>query len=153
MDSVIVRKMEVKDIDEVLIIEKNSFTIPWTRSSFEKEIKKNLLSRYYVAIVDEAVVAYGGMWLIIDEAHVTNIAVHPDYRGRKIGKALVSYMIADGVKLGLSKMTLEVRKSNIVAQNLYKSLGFIFCGIRPGYYHDNGEDAIIMWNDSIQNVV
>lgn len=149
MDSVVVRKMELKDIDAVLIVEKNSFSVPWTRSSFEKELKKNLLSKYYVAVTGDEVVAYGGMWLIIDEAHVTNIAVHPEYRGKKIGKALVSYMVKEAIQLGINKMTLEVRKSNIVAQNLYKALGFMPCGIRPGYYHDNGEDAIIMWNDSL----
>jgi len=149
MDSIVVRKMELKDIDAVLIVEKNSFSIPWTRGSFEKEIKKNLLSKYYVAVANEEVVAYGGMWLIIDEAHITNIAVHPDYRGKKIGKALVRHMINEAIQLGISKMTLEVRRSNIVAQNLYKALGFISCGIRPGYYHDNGEDAIIMWKDSL----
>lgn len=149
MDSVIVRKMTLKDIDAVLVIEESSFSVPWTRGSFEKEIKKNLLSKYYVAVVEEQVVAYGGMWLIIDEAHVTNIAVHPDFRGRKIGKALVTFMIKEAIALRIGKMTLEVRKSNIVAQNLYKALGFMPCGIRPGYYHDNGEDALIMWKDSL----
>lgn len=149
MTPVVVRKMELKDIDDVLVVEKNSFSVPWTRSSFEKEIKKNLLSKYYVAVVEEKVVAYGGMWLIIDEAHVTNIAVKPEYRGKKIGKELVSFMIQEARGLGVNKMTLEVRRSNTVAQNLYKALGFIPCGVRPGYYHDNGEDAIIMWKDNI----
>lgn len=149
MTEVVVRKMELKDIEDVLVIERGSFTVPWTRSSFEKELKKNLLSKYYVATVEDKVVSYGGMWLIIDEAHVTNIAVHPDYRGKKIGKELVSFMIQEAKGLGIIKMTLEVRRSNIVAQNLYKGLGFIPCGVRPGYYHDNGEDAIIMWKDNI----
>lgn len=149
MTPVVVRKMELKDIDDVLVVEKNSFSVPWTRGSFEKEIKKNLLSKYYVAVVEEKVVAYGGMWLIIDEAHVTNIAVQPEYRGKKIGKELVSFMIQEARGLGINKMTLEVRRSNTVAQNLYKALGFIPCGVRPGYYHDNGEDAIIMWKDNI----
>ncbi|MBM7615421.1 ribosomal protein S18-alanine N-acetyltransferase [Alkaliphilus hydrothermalis] len=147
MESIKVRKMEVKDLNEVVVIEEKSFPTPWTRSSFEKEVKKNLLARYFVATYEEKVVAYGGMWLIIDEAHITNIAVHPEYRGRKIGKILVEGMIQEAISLGMERMTLEVRTSNITAQDLYKSLGFLSCGIRPGYYQDNGEDAMIMWKD------
>ncbi|WP_026478957.1 ribosomal protein S18-alanine N-acetyltransferase [Alkaliphilus transvaalensis] len=143
----IVRKMEIKDLDDVVLIEEISFPTPWSKSAFEKELKKNLLAKYLVVTLEEKVVAFGGMWLIVDEAHVTNIAVHPDYRGKQLGKLLVEGMIKEAHSIGMLRMTLEVRRSNIVAQNLYKALGFLFCGVRPGYYQDNGEDAIIMWRD------
>ncbi len=147
MEPIIVRKMEVRDIEEVVIIEEKSFPIPWSKNAFEKEIKKNILAKYFVALWEDKIVAYGGMWFIVDEAHVTNIAVDPDYRGKKIGKVLVEGMIKEAASLGMLKMTLEVRRGNLVAQNMYKTLGFLSCGVRPGYYQDNGEDAIIMWKD------
>jgi ribosomal-protein-alanine N-acetyltransferase len=93
----------------------------------------------------ETVVGYGGMWFIIDEAHVTNIAVHPDYRQRKIGEMIVQEMIKTAKENGINGMTLEVRVSNTAAINLYKKLGFVDYGIRKGYYADTGEDALIMW--------
>ncbi|ABW20000.1 ribosomal protein S18-alanine N-acetyltransferase [Alkaliphilus oremlandii] len=149
MEEIITRKMELTDIDAVLDIEENSFTIPWTRNSFVTELTKNKLSRYVVAEVDGVVAAYGGMWLIVDEAHITNIAVHPRYRGLGVGKKIVEALLEEGRKINIYRMTLEVRSSNVVAQGLYRQYGFMPCGVRPGYYHDNGEDAIIMWNDVI----
>lgn len=149
MEEIITRQMELTDIDAVLDIEENSFTIPWTRNSFVTELTKNKLSRYVVAEVNGVVVAYGGMWLIVDEAHITNIAVHPTYRGLGAGKKIVEALLEEGRKINIYRMTLEVRSSNAVAQSLYRQYGFMPCGVRPGYYHDNGEDAIIMWNDVI----
>lgn len=147
MEQVIVRRMAGKDIDVVAEIEALSFPVPWSKGAFEKEIKKNLMARYLVVESEEKVLAFGGMWFIIDEAHVTNIAVHPQYRGKQLGKQLVQAMIQEAVTVGMTKMTLEVRRSNLIAQNLYKNLGFISCGVRPAYYEDNGEDAIIMWKE------
>lgn len=149
MESIIVRKMELRDVDSVVDIEKNCFPIPWTKNSFITEITKNKLARYCVAEVGGKVAAYGGMWLVIDEAHITNIAVHSKYRGKGVGKKVVEGLIEEGKKINISKMTLEVRRSNLIAQELYKKFGFIPCGVRPGYYQDNGEDAIIMWKDLI----
>ncbi|MBU5676719.1 ribosomal protein S18-alanine N-acetyltransferase [Alkaliphilus sp. MSJ-5] len=149
MESIIVRKMELGDIDSVLDIEENSFSIPWTRNAFVTELKKNKLAKYLVAEVDGDVAAYGGMWLVVDEAHITNIAVHPRYRGRGVGKKIVEGLIGEGQKINIYRMTLEVRRSNLTAQGLYKKLGFIPCGIRPGYYQDNYEDALIMWKDLV----
>ena len=147
MEQVMVRRMEGKDIDVVAEIEAMSFPTPWSRGAFEKEIKKNLMARYHVVVYENRIVAYGGMWIIIDEVHVTNIAVHPNERGKQFGKQLVQAMIQEAVSIGMARMTLEVRRSNVIAQNLYKNLGFISCGVRPGYYEDNGEDAIIMWKE------
>lgn len=145
MESVIVRKMKLSDIDSVVDIEENSFAIPWTKGAFATELKRNMLAKYYVVEVDGRVVGYGGMWLIMDEAHITNIAVHPKYRGKGIGKKLVEGLIEEVLKLNIYRITLEVRRSNITAQALYKKFGFIPCGIRPEYYQDDKEDAIIMW--------
>ncbi|SCY74173.1 ribosomal protein S18-alanine N-acetyltransferase [Alkaliphilus peptidifermentans] len=152
MEVPIIRKMTTKDLNDVMYIEENSFPIPWTKASFEKEIKSNICARYYVAVLADKIVAYLGMWIIIDEAHITNIAVHPQFRGKKIGKKIVEEVIKEAIGLGIARMTLEVRKNNITAQGLYRSLGFLPCGIRPGYYSDNGEDAVIMWKELKTNM-
>lgn len=149
MESIIVRKMGIDDIDSVVDIEENSFSVPWTKNTFFTELTKNKLAKYCVVEVDGVVAGYGGMWLVIDEAHITNIAVHPKYRGRGVGKKIVEGLIEEGHKINISKMTLEVRRSNIVAQDLYKKYGFLLCGVRPGYYQDNDEDALIMWKDLV----
>ncbi|GAB6086348.1 ribosomal protein S18-alanine N-acetyltransferase [Alkaliphilus crotonatoxidans] len=142
-----IRPMELRDIKQVADIENRSFPVPWSRGAFEKEIKKNRLAKYIVLERENQLLAFGGMWLIIDEAHVTNIAVDPNYRGLGLGRQLVQGMIQGARELGMLRMTLEVRRSNLVAQNLYQSLGFACCGVRPGYYEDNGEDALIMWKE------
>lgn len=143
--SIIVRKMEEKDLDRIMEIEKNAFTTPWTRESFLLEITKNQLARYIVAEMENIVVGYGGIWLILDEGHITNIAVDTDYRKMGAGKSLVEGLIDICIEGNIGSMTLEVRESNIDAQSLYKKYGFIEAGIRPKYYSDDNEDAIIMW--------
>jgi tRNA threonylcarbamoyladenosine biosynthesis protein TsaB len=139
------RIMELRDVDAVCEIENLSFKTPWSKESFIEEIKAKDRTRYVVAELGDAVVGYGGMWLIVDEAHITNIAVHPDYRGKKIGKRIVEEMIAVANSEGISSLTLEVRVANIPAIKLYKGLDFQEVGIRKGYYSDTGEDALIMW--------
>ena len=143
--NIILREMKLKDIDDVLYIEKKTFSTPWTRHSFEMEITNNLLSTYIVAELDGKVVGYAGMWTIIDEGHITNIAVDERYKGMSIGNNLLVGLIKHCVKIGIYKMTLEVRKSNLVAINLYKKYGFTEEGIRKDYYVDEKEDAIVMW--------
>lgn len=140
-----IRKMEERDLDRILEIEKDSFATPWPKDSFLLEITKNQLARYIVAEIDGLVVGYGGIWLIIDEGHITNIAVESKYRSRGIGNHIVEGLILLCRGYGIKAMTLEVRASNIVAQNLYKKYGFEESGIRPKYYADNNEDALIMW--------
>jgi len=137
--------MELKDLDRVMEIETESFTTPWSRDSFLLEITKNRLAKYVVAEIDGLVVGYGGIWLIIDEGHITNIAVDKRYRGLGIGKKIIEGLIDLCKNNGITSMTLEVRKSNFVAQNLYRKYGFVEAGIRPNYYADDNEDAIIMW--------
>jgi tRNA threonylcarbamoyl adenosine modification protein YeaZ/ribosomal-protein-alanine acetyltransferase len=141
------QNMSLEDIDQVYEIENLSFTTPWSRESFKSELLKNDLARYIVAKVDGKVAAYGGMWIVLDEAHITNIAVHPEYRGRKIGETLVKALLRTAKENKAADITLEVRASNDAARKLYKKLGFKDGGRRKGYYEDTGEDAIIMWNE------
>jgi len=144
-ESVKFRKMTIHDVNEVYEIEKQSFTLAWTKEAFEQEMLKNEFAYYVLAETQERVVGYCGMWLVMDEAHITNIAISPKERGRKFGEALMREAIETAKAQGAKLMTLEARVSNIAALNLYKKLGFQNGGIRKGYYTDNQEDAIVMW--------
>lgn len=147
MNDISVRSMTAADVDSVLIIETRSFTLPWSRNAFEIEIADNDLAHYLVAQVADKIVAYAGMWMIIDESHVTNVAVLPEYRGQGIGKLIMASLIVYAEKQGAKRMTLEVRASNEVAKDLYRQFGFVAAGLRKNYYTDSNEDAIIMWLD------
>lgn len=136
--------MKEEHLQDVLLISNVSFPIAWSRDSFEKELL-NMFAKYFVAVKDGSVLGYGGMWIIIDEAHITNIAVHPDYRGTGIGDSILKAMIKQCEYQMVTAMTLEVRSSNEPAKNLYKKYGFKEEGIRKAYYEDNHEDALIMW--------
>ncbi|MBM7583096.1 ribosomal-protein-alanine N-acetyltransferase [Caldicoprobacter guelmensis] len=149
----VVRPIKSDDVDAVWEIEKMCFSVPWSRQSFVLEVEKNKCARYVVAEQDGNVLGYAGMWLIVDEAHVTNIAVHPLFRRKGIGQALLKALMMEAYRMGIDKMTLEVRASNIAAQSLYKKLGFVEVGVRKGYYSDNDEDAVIMWNFSISRAL
>lgn len=140
------RHMTLDDIDYIIDIEHASFTVPWSREAFQNELRKNTFATYFVAETSEGkVIGYCGAWLIIDEAHITNIAILPDFRGQKIGESLLKAMMQYAKLHGCRSMTLEVRVTNTVAQNLYRKLGFEEGGIRKNYYSDNGEDAQVMW--------
>ena len=139
------RRMTAADIDQVYAIELKSFTIPWTKDAFYHEMQHNENALYLVAELAGRVVGYCGMWLILDEAHITNIAILPEARGRKLGEGLMRAAIAAARAQGARHMTLEVRVSNTVAQTLYRKLGFIEGGVRKRYYTDNYEDALVMW--------
>lgn len=139
--------MKKMHLEGVLEIERSSFPTPWSREAYAHEIAGNDFACYLVALFDGKVVGYCGMWIILDEAHVTTIAVHPVYRGRGLGNSLLHRMIFEAKRRGCLKMTLEVRPSNHTALKLYAKTGFISHGKRPGYYTDTGEDAIIMWMD------
>lgn len=141
----IVRAAELRDAAEIAAIEKLCFSSPWSLESIEYEIAVNNLALYVVGEVDGKIVGYVGIWLIVDEGHITNVAVHPDWRRRHIGEAIIKTLIDVTEKNGVTAHTLEVRASNIAAQKLYEKFGFKADGIRRSYYEDNGEDAIIMW--------
>jgi [ribosomal protein S18]-alanine N-acetyltransferase len=139
------RMMNVDDIDQVMEVEHKSFTLPWSRESFYNEIIKNQFAVYLVIEDEGRVIGYCGVWIVIDEAHITNIALLPEYRGRKLGEALLRKIIEVAKERGAKTMTLEVRMSNMIAQSLYRKLGFQGGAIRKRYYTDNQEDALVMW--------
>lgn len=153
---VAIEPMRLRDLGDVLTIERLSFPTPWSRYAFLSELLENDRAYYLVARIipigeprprRARPAGYVGCWLVLDEGHVTNVAVHPDYRGMGIGRKLMQ-AIEDLVReKGGKRMTLEVRRSNLIAQNLYRSLGYRRAGIRRGYYQDNNEDAFIMWKD------
>lgn len=140
-----VREMQESDIDRIVEIEQESFSPPWSREAFLLELTRNILAKYIVVEVEGRVVGYGGIWLIIDEGHITNIAVDKEYRGLGLGNKLLEGLIQLCIDRDVKAITLEVRKSNEIAKGLYKKYGFKEYGVRPGYYTNNNEDAIIMW--------
>lgn len=140
------RKMTMEDIDQVLLIEEEAFAHPWTREAFEHEMTTNLYSYYLVAETEEQdIVGYCGMWIVLDESHITNVAVAERMRGHRIGEGLMREAIRIVKEQQGVLMTLEVRVSNTVAKNLYYKLGFQDGGIRKNYYTDTQEDALVMW--------
>lgn len=138
-----IRRMTLADVDGVAAVEAATFPTPWSLDAFISEMK-NVAARYLVAEKDGRIIGYAGAWIILDESHITNIAVLKEERGQGIGRALTEGLMQYLSNLGAAYATLEVRKSNEVAQSLYVSLGFIKLGVRKRYYEDNGEDALIM---------
>lgn len=146
-ESIVIDPMRVRDLGDIMRIEKLSFTTPWSKQAFLSEMLDNDRAYYLVAKVNDRPVGYIGVWLIAGEGHITNVAVHPDFRGKGIGERLMRAIEDLVKKRGATRMTLEVRVSNDVAQRLYRKLGYIAAGIRRRYYRDNDEDAIIMWKE------
>lgn len=146
-DTVRFRKMELSDIPRICAIEQECFATPWTEEAFRNELAHNHFARYIVMLREGDIIGYAGMWTIMDEAHVTNIAVTGAQRGKGLGERLLRELVTMAVAGGMRRMTLEVRVSNTVAQRLYEKFGFVGEGLRRGYYSDNQEDALIMWAD------
>ncbi|MCQ6281554.1 ribosomal protein S18-alanine N-acetyltransferase [Bacillus sp. EB600] len=144
-ESIVFRFMREEDIDQVLEIEHASFATPWSREAFYNELNMNKFAIYIVLEIDKKVVGYCGVWIVVDEAHVTNIAILPDYRGKKLGDALMQNLFEVAKTMGAKSMTLEVRVTNYIAQSLYRKFGFQNGGLRKNYYTDNHEDALVMW--------
>jgi [ribosomal protein S18]-alanine N-acetyltransferase len=137
-------RMRAEDLDEVLAIERLSFTLPWSRGAFLYEMEQNRVARCQVMRDGARVVGYICLWEIGDELHITNIAVHPDVRRRGIGRALLTSVIDEARQQGPRIVALEVRPSNREARQLYEGFGFRVVGRRKGYYYDTGEDALVM---------
>jgi [ribosomal protein S18]-alanine N-acetyltransferase len=179
--------MTLRDIPEVIEIERLSFSMTWPANSYKRELEQNRMASYVVARYEPgpgepppparpkesrrpfplsllpqtaersspdaspaAVVGYGGLWLMVDEAHVTSVAVHPQFRGQGLGELLMLSLMEVALRLNARFVTLEVRVSNAVARKLYEKLGFRQAGIRPRYYTDNNEDAVVMWSDEVR---
>ncbi len=144
-----IRPMAIPDLADVQRIERASFTTPWPPQAYRQELETNRLAQYLVAQIGDEIVAYGGIWLMVDEAHVTTFAVHPRYRRRRIGERLLLALLDLSLDRHAHEATLEVRLSNLAARRLYEKYGFRPVGIRPRYYTDNGEDALIMTTEPL----
>jgi ribosomal-protein-alanine N-acetyltransferase len=137
--------MNRRDVKEVIKIERVSFQDPWREDAFYNELHNSQISTFLVMEMDGKIVGYGGMWIIKEEAHIVNLAVHPEYRRQGLGGMLLRALFEKGEKRGVERITLEVRASNTDAQEFYKKFGFQEVAIRKRYYRDTHEDAIVMW--------
>ncbi len=156
-----VQAMQPSDVATVAAIERQVFTMPWSSNAYSYELRANPHSHYFVArsrsrrpAVDEAgldpsIVGYGGFWMMLDEAHICTLGVHPAWRQHGVGELLLSTMIREAAGLKAGVVTLEVRVSNAPAQRLYEKYGFATVGLRKGYYSDNHEDALVMTTEPI----
>lgn len=143
-----IRAIREEDVTQIHEIEVMCFAMPWSAESILHDVKDNVVARWLVLDDGEGrVLAYAGMWLVLDEAHVCNVAVHPSHRGLGYGRRILEALIALAQENGMRLMELEVRRSNTTAQNLYHSCGFIDVGYRKHYYEDNREDALLMFRE------
>ncbi len=138
------------DIDAVLAIEEASFTSPWTREMYLAEFENTGVSFFYLAKTRLGrIVGFCSCWRVLDELHINNLAVAPEFRRAHAATALLSRVLADGARMGATRATLEVRHSNVPAQRLYERFGFKVAGIRRGYYSHPVEDALILWKEGL----
>jgi [ribosomal protein S18]-alanine N-acetyltransferase len=148
---VVIDAMRLEDLDEVQRIEEASFSTPWPPNAYRSELMTNRLATYLVARAGGRIVAYGGMWLMVDEAHITTFAVHPGWRRQRIGERLLLAFLDLAKERHAREATLEVRLSNLAARRLYEKFGFRPVGLRARYYSDNNEDALIMTTDPLDD--
>ncbi len=147
---IFISNMTVDDIENVVQIEADAYgQHHWSKSSFYDEMNNNLARYYCAKTQNNKLVAYAGIWNIIDEAHITTIAVKPEFMRKHIGEALIVKILEDCYNNKIKYLTLEVRESNVPAIELYKKYGFSSLGTRKGYYQDNNENALIMWTENI----
>lgn len=145
MADLVIRRGEEKDILAIEELEKQCFATPWSYESLKYDIMENNRALYLVAEIEGEIVGYVGIWKIVDEGHITNVAVSPAHRRKHIASALLETLFRVTERAGVVQHTLEVRAGNEGAIKLYEGFGFKEAGLRKGYYEDNGEDAIIMW--------
>lgn len=145
MTEMTIRQADVKDVDAIYEIETLCFPDPWSRESLREELGENPRAFYVVAEIGREVVGYAGLWWILDEGHITNVAVKPGFRNRRIGSQIIEAMLEHTGEQGIRHYTLEVRASNVSARALYEKFGFEVLGVRKGYYQVGHEDALIMW--------
>jgi len=144
-----IKRIALENLDDVMDVEIASYGAHhWARSSFVSEMK-NDIAFYFCAIHEGKAIGYVGMWQIFEEAHITTLAISPQYRGKKIAQALLIKAIDDCKEKMIKYITLEVRVSNTPAQRLYEKFAMKSLGVRKGYYQDNNEDALIMWSENI----
>ena len=136
--------MTIRDLEQVILLDRESFSLPWSESSFKFEIEKNESSRCWVSEIGQNIVAMMVAWVIVDEVHIATFAVQPNLRRQGIARQLLAHTLLDAYLSGARKGYLEVRRGNLAARALYEKFGFIEIGIRKKYYQDNGEDAVMM---------
>jgi ribosomal-protein-alanine N-acetyltransferase len=153
MDDFRIYKMKTDDLDEVMQIERESFSMPWSRWMFERELEDNKRAYFLVAKNSNEILGYVGFWMVFDEAHVVTIAVRSDCRRKGVGTMLLASALVVAENLGAKKATLEVRLTNTPAQNMYNEFGFEIISIRKGFYTDTGEDAYVMWIYNLENKI
>jgi ribosomal-protein-alanine N-acetyltransferase len=143
--------MTLADLEAVHAIERASFSVPWPDEAYRNELLTNRLASYVVARAGETIVGFGGLWVMVDEAHITTFAVDPRWRRRGVGEWMLLALLDRATERHAREATLEVRLSNMPARRLYEKYGFRPVGIRPRYYSDNGEDALIMTTDPLDS--
>jgi [ribosomal protein S18]-alanine N-acetyltransferase len=144
-------QLDLDDVPEVMAVDRLCFRSPWSENAYRSELK-NSVAFYLVARCDGAIVGFGGAWLVMDEAHITTLGVHPEYRGRGIGERLFAEILAEAIRRGVERASLEVRESNESARRLYEKYGFAPVARRRAYYSDNDEDAVVMWVDNLTSL-
>lgn len=149
-ERMVIVPMTMSDVTDVTRIERASFTTTWPADAFYNEINSNKLAHYFVGRISGKIVAYGGIWVIFEDSHVTTIAVDQGFRGRKLGELMLLHLIDEALERGAAWMTLEVRESNVVAQQLYRKYGFTTVTTRKAYYSDNNENALVMWAGNLK---
>jgi len=149
-EPLVISRMVAADVPEVIRIERASFNTTWPSDAFYNELTTNKMAHYFVGRVGNEIVAYGGIWVIFEDSHITTIAVDPRYRGRKYGEVLLLRLIEEAIERSAAWMTLEVRESNVGAQQLYRKYGFTTVTTRKGYYSDNNENALVMWAGNLK---
>jgi len=147
----VISSMVDSDIRDVLRIEQQSFSTTWPSNAFFQELHDNKLAHYFVGRAGSRVVAYGGIWVILEDSHITTIAVAPEHRGKRFGEQMLLHLLDQAIDRGASWMTLEVRESNAAAQSLYRKYGFTTVSTRKGYYSDNNENALVMWAGNLKS--
>lgn len=145
-----VEPMRLHDVPAVQAIERLSFRTPWPAYAFEQELTTNRMAHYVVGRIGPRVVGFAGIWLMVDEAHITTFGVHPDWRRRGVGRRMLLELLEISRRIGALRMTLEVRASNEGAQALYRGFGFEVTGRRTAYYTDDGEDAFVMTTPELE---
>ncbi len=144
LDEIAISPMTPADLDEVLVIERHSFPSAWSRGSYQRELR-NRTSYYFAARHEGRLVGYVGMWVVVDVAHITTLAVHPGRRRRGLGSHLLRLLITHARQRGAARVTLEVRERNLAAISMYRTFGFQETGVLRGYYGDTGENGLVMW--------
>ena len=152
MDSLSIEALSHADIDDVLALEESAFTNPWTRSMYLSELDNAGVSYCYLARDPQRrAVGFCSFWRVLDELHINNLAVLPDLRRAGIGSQLLDFVLKKGIELGARRATLEVRRSNEAARQLYERFGFVVAGVRAAYYSKPVEDALVLWRDDLQD--